>query len=111
MQHSIAARRYSSQPRRLSTPERTVVILLVATVVLATVISSLGGQPTVETVSVKVRGGDTLWALAQKHPAPGLDTARTADLIAELNGLETSSLATGVTLRVPANNDAELAMR
>jgi len=66
----------------------------------------------IETVSVRVESGDTLWGIASSCKVGGLDTARTADLIAELNGLKDPALIAGTTIRVPANSQqASLAMR
>jgi len=111
MQQSIAAARHSSSVRSLTGTEKILMALLTFTLIAATVISSAGASNPVDTVSVKVRGGDTLWGLAQSYPAPGLDTARTADLIAELNGLETSALRAGATIHVPAVLGSSVAMR
>jgi len=53
------------------------------------------------TVSVDPNG--SLWQLAQTHPVGGLDTAATVELIRAENGLESSVLLVGQTLRVPGS--------
>jgi len=61
------------------------------------------GPSTQPTQQVQVQAGQTLWAIAQAHPIPGLTTAQTAEAISQSNGLSRSMLSVGQTLRVPAS--------
>jgi len=93
--------------------EKACLILILLALVGAAVASS--HQPVasdIETTSVRVESGDSLWGIASSCKVEGLDTARTADLIAELNGLNNPALVAGTTIRVPASSQqASLAMR
>lgn len=56
--------------------------------------------------SVSVGDSGTLWQLAQQHSVPGLSTAETVELIRLENGLASSIVYAGQTLRVPATSNA-----
>lgn len=111
MQPTATAVHRSTRARTLTHAEKALVGLLMGALVVAIVAQASGGSSAVDTTRIRVREGDTLWSLAANHPAHGLDTARTADLIAELNGLDSSALAAGTTLKVPSATDSSLAMR
>ena len=50
---------------------------------------------------VEVRGGDSLWAIAEAHSIDGLSTQQTSDVIREVNDLASGALVPGMTLLVP----------
>lgn len=52
---------------------------------------------------VVVTAGSSLWSLASAHPAPGLDTAATSDLIGAWNHVDAGTLKPGQVLLVPAS--------
>lgn len=80
--------------------------MVVAVTVAIVVITLLAGGAThrssaLLTRTVRVGAADTLWSIAQSNPVPGQGTAATVEQIRALNGLRTSALAQGVTVRVP----------
>ena len=85
----------------LSRTERVLLVLL-AIALVACALASRGIAPAdVPTTHVRVAPGDTLWSIAAQNAAPGLTTAQTADLIAKLNDLESSTLVAGAEIDVP----------
>lgn len=68
------------------------------------VAGALGGErgaiPTART-SYVVRGGDTLWSIAERL-APGRDPRPIVDAISAANGVDAGALVPGQTLLVPA---------
>jgi Tfp pilus assembly protein FimV len=50
----------------------------------------------------QVQSGDTLWELAEEIAASDVDVREVIAAIKRMNGLETSALATGQTLLIPA---------
>jgi hypothetical protein len=119
MSNTIAvptARRSTSKTGRTRRLDRTeyAILSVTAAVLLITAMAPLAGGPRADltTETVRISSGDTLWSIASAHPVPGLDTAATVDLIAELNGLDGFTLVAGDTVLVPANAvDANLTMR
>ena len=95
--------RRTSRARRLTRIERAI-LSVTAALLLLTAITPLAGRtsPSVPTETVRISSGDTLWSIASAHPATGLDTAGTVDLIAELNHLDGFVLVAGDTVLVPA---------
>lgn len=51
---------------------------------------------------VTVAAGDSLWSLAESHPAAGLSTDDLVQVIQDHNGLERAGLTPGQVLLVPA---------
>jgi hypothetical protein len=98
--------------RGLTPTERVILAATMSALVVAAYASSVHSPGRVETGTVKVQRGDTLWSIAAAHPVAGLDTARTADLIAQINDLDGAALPESVTILVPhdARNDS-VAMR
>ncbi len=90
------------RPRGLSGPERAGLVFLAVALAICALASRPRTPDVVRTASVRVCAGDTLWGIAQANQVAGLTTAQTAQLIATLNGLGSSSLAPGRTLQVPA---------
>lgn len=78
-------------------------LIMIALLVAAVLVSKSPTVETATTVSVSVRPGDTLWSLAKAHPVPGLDTAQSAQVIAELNEVAGSTLIAGSVIHVPAS--------
>lgn len=99
--------------RQTNAIEHAVVAAAVVVLVLSVLSSGTTRPSSVQTQLVTLESGDTLWALAASHPVRGLDTAQTAELIAELNGLTAGSLrqGSGVLVPVPSQPANALAMR
>lgn len=79
-----------------------VVVTLAALAALAVRAGASGPQDMPRTRTVAVATGDTLWAIAREHPAPGLGTAETVEAIKRMNRLADSRLTPGDELVVPA---------
>lgn len=108
---SIRARDIRSRARRRGQTVETLIALASVAGLLAGALCSGTPDPNVEaTRQVVVESGDSLWALALEHPMQGLSTAQTADLIAEVNHLPSSTLRPGDMLTVPVAPDASLAV-
>jgi LysM repeat protein len=79
-------------------------MLLVAFVVTFLLVGGAGadaGTPPVPAQQYVVEGGDTLWAVAAKHTAPGGDVRVVISRIMEATGLGNSSLRPGQVLLIP----------
>ncbi|HLV89672.1 MAG: LysM peptidoglycan-binding domain-containing protein [Acidimicrobiales bacterium] len=79
-------------------------LLLVAVVAAFLLIGGAGadaGTPPVPPVEHVVRSGDTLWAIAAEHTAPGGDVRVTIDAIMRTTGMANSSLRPGQVLLIP----------
>ncbi|TLM98353.1 MAG: LysM peptidoglycan-binding domain-containing protein, partial [Actinobacteria bacterium] len=105
--------RRGSRPTGLSALERAAVAAVVAGLAVAVWIAAAPTGATPDATStVRVDSGDTLWMIAESHPAPGLTTAENVELIISLNGLRGSALAAGAHLKVAADAPKRaLAMR
>ena len=90
-------------PRYLTAPSRALVIISTFVVALVLLLASsvMAAGPEPETVDYRVRSGDTLWTIAEEV-APDDDTRGVISEIRHLNGLESSLIAPGDTLIVPA---------
>ncbi len=102
-----------SATMRLSAVEWLTLIAVAGLLVGAVLLGAGKSHEVSATTPVRVQGGDTLWSLASEHPVKGLSTAQTADLIAEVNGLDGAHvLQAGSMISVPVERDARaLAMR
>ncbi len=92
------------------------VVVLLATVVLALLLllarslearaddatGAAGGATESATVEHRVRSGDTLWAIASEHVAPGDDVRVLIEDIRTVNGLTSSVIRPGQVLVIPA---------
>lgn len=109
---SAAARRTSRGVRdqRRNLIEVGVLLLIVVLLIAGAVTTSRPRAVSVTSSRVQVQAGDTLWTLAAKHPIPGLDTARTADEIARLNGMKTAQVSPGDSILVPSQAAPSVAM-
>jgi LysM repeat protein len=87
--------------RGMSGAERLALILLACALVVCALASRSHAPEADDTTRVRVVAGDTLWAIAEQNRPDGLSTAQTADLIAQLNGLTTSTLMPGRVLAIP----------
>lgn len=58
---------------------------------------------TVETTSVAVSAGDSLWSIAAEHGVDGLSTQDVVEVIRELNEFEQGTLQPGMELVVPVS--------
>jgi LysM repeat protein len=88
--------------RSLSTAEKLALILLAGVLVVCALASRSETPGAESTTSVRVVAGDTLWTIAEQNRVAELSTAQTVDLIAQLNGLDTSMLTPGRVLEIPA---------
>jgi LysM repeat protein len=101
-----SARTIEEAPLRLTVRGRRV--LAVLGLVVAAVLGSVLGlafpsepaAPT-EVATVVVSPGESLWAIAAEHTAPGADVRVMIDQIMELNSLATSTVVAGQALTVP----------
>ncbi len=97
-------------PRRALTPiEVVILVAMIAALALSLVApmrrsARLVSEARTDTFRVEV--GDTLWDIARRHPIPGLSTAKTVAFIRGANGLDSSDLAPGAVLIVPASATA-----
>ena len=55
----------------------------------------------VQTETVSVKSGDSLWSLAAQHGVTGVSTADVAHHIQKINGLSDTTLKPGEVLKVP----------
>jgi LysM repeat protein len=79
-------------------------VLLMAVVAVFLLLSGrvAASTPTLEPVSYRVQGGDTLWAIAGTVAGPSDDVRSMIGRIKELNGLSGSSIQQGQVLLLPA---------
>ena len=114
MNHAPRARTTAKAARSGLTPaEIAIVSFLILLLMAAVLLTGQGVGDPVSTTRVKVRPGDTLWALAARFPVEGRTTEQTADLLIRINGLDGSTIIAGQTLEVPAHaaRDSLLALR
>ena len=83
-----------------------VAIVFAAILVCGGAFSSSGNldASSLEHITVSVEPGESLWSIAEDHPVAGLDASRAVELIREWNGLDSSTLHTGMELLVPTAN-------
>ncbi|MDO8986798.1 MAG: LysM peptidoglycan-binding domain-containing protein, partial [Coriobacteriia bacterium] len=62
------------------------------------------------TFTVKVQARQTLWSLATENPVQGASTSETVELIKVANGMTSSVLFVGQTIRVPCGQNDLTAM-
>ena len=98
-----ACRRGYRRSHRRSTMLESLGLALIAALLVGALFATSGGHLASQGLSVriKVNTGDTLWSIARRHPIPGLTTAQTADLIAQVNYHSGATLTPGATLDVP----------
>jgi len=107
-----ARRRSERRSNRLSVAEIAALVVVVALLLAAPVVSRSTLPRDTATTMLRVEQGDTVWTIAAAHPVSGLSTAQNADFIARLNDLDAGRLAAGTTLRVPsAAVSASVALR
>jgi nucleoid-associated protein YgaU len=79
------------------------VLVAAASIAVAWAGPLAGGSERLEPVAARsyvVRGGDTLWAIAERV-APGSDPRGVVDAIAEANAVDAGALVPGQTLVIP----------
>lgn len=107
MRTSTQSRSGDSRARR-DFQTRAIEYTVAALAVSALILSALGSGTTtptsIQTESVQLKSGDTLWELAARHPIAGLDTARTAEYIATVNHLAGAPLHEGADILVPSSS-------
>jgi len=89
------------------------VLALIALLLVVATFSTSGPRTQPPTLSrVEVQRGDTLWAIAAKHPVKGMTTAQVIDLLAETNDLQGGQIRPEETILVPTTAlDHRLASR
>jgi len=80
-----------------------VACMLVAAAVGATFRTPATTRP-LSTTTVRVEQNQTLWDIARHHRLDGATTAQTVQQIRVINGLDTSAVAVGQILEVPADH-------
>jgi len=95
-------------PRYLTAPSRFLVIIstFVAALVLLLASSVMAAGPEPETANYRVRSGDTLWAVAEVVADDDADIRDVIAQIRDLNELDSSLIAPGQTLLVPAGGES-----
>lgn len=99
--HAAIARRRRMQVRRRRAALAGILVVMIATFLLAT--GPSGSAPAGSARApraVTVRDGDTLWGLAQRYAPAGVDPRAYVDLLEELNGLD-GAIASGMRVRLP----------
>lgn len=110
---TIAVRRmHSSQVRSANRSEAWILVVLALSIFLIAVTLAKPEPEDLATAPIRVETGDTLWSLAREHPARGLNTAETVELIRDLNSADTANLIVGSEILVPAHKSgAQLAAK
>jgi LysM repeat protein len=90
-------------PRYVTAPSRALVIIstIVVALVLLLASSVMAAGPEPDTVTYRVRSGDTLWAIAGSLEVGG-DIRGVVAEIRALNGLDDSVIVPGQWLELPA---------
>ncbi len=91
--------------RTASARALVIISTIVASLVLllATAVHALSTPAPTATVDVQVRGGDTLWSIAEEIAPEGADLRRIVSEIRELNDLPGALIHAGDVLHVPAD--------
>jgi LysM repeat protein len=121
MGNSVALHRQTNHRGNAARPTATrhtawveiAALVLIAALLLAGALYNSGSlRHDTPSTQVRVEHGETLWALASAHPVAGQSTEQTAELIAELNGLDSGTVVAGTVIRIPAgaNGDSGLAL-
>ena len=91
-------------PQQKTAPSRVLVIISTIVVALVLLLPSTGqADDLASTTSYVVRGGDSLWLIAETLTTPGDDVRETVAAIRDLNGFEGSVIIPGQRIRVPAS--------
>ena len=84
-------------------------LVIISTIVLAVVLllasAVYAGGGASATTEYRVRGGDTLWDIAAAEGPADADVRSTVKVIKRLNGLDSSLIQPGQTLRIPLPHD------
>lgn len=90
-------------PRYMTAPSRALVIIstIIVALVLLLASSVMAAGPEPDTVTYRVRSGDTLWAIAGDLEI-GSDIRAVVSEIRTLNGLDSSFIVPGQLLELPA---------
>lgn len=94
------------------TADVVLALLVVAALVVIAAASGVQAAAPAVTRTVVISSGETLWALAAANPVDGLSIEQTVELIVRMNALDSSQIAVGQQIMLPASADASaLAMR
>jgi hypothetical protein len=80
---------------------RNLLFALIAIIGLAWFVLSQANAPALETVTVTVAQGESLWSLAEELAPTNQDPREWIYEVTKLNGLESSDLTPGMRLTVP----------
>jgi Tfp pilus assembly protein FimV len=111
--HECSRRPAARADSRTATLE-VVALVIIAILLVAGILLSRSASVAAPDLSqrLKVRSGDSLWAVASSHPVDGLSTTQVVDLLAEANGLRGQALIPGEIILVPTTDlDSRLASR
>lgn len=91
-------------PRYMTAPSRALVIIstIIVALVLLLASSVMAAGPEPDTVTYRVRSGDTLWTIASDLEIGG-DVRGVVSEIREINGLDGSLIIPGQWLELPAD--------
>lgn len=90
---------------RLTPLEKLLLAAMIAVLFLAATWPLLNAERNpVGSTTIRVQAEDTLWSIAAAHGQDGVPTAQTVAEIRRLNGMTTSLVRAGSTLRVPSAN-------
>lgn len=101
MNESLSVGRGRTRERALQPTEIALVLMVLVLLFAAATLGGRQAEPEVRTATILVAPGDSLWSLAQSNPVPGLKEAETVELIRRLNGLSSSKLLAGSSIKVP----------
>ncbi len=102
--------RHHGRPQPAVHPAVAALLVVTATVLVASLALEPPAPGTSSWATVSVQQGGTLWGIARSHPVPGLSTAEIIELIRTENGLDSSRLYAGQSLRVPSTAAETMAL-
>lgn len=114
--HRVLPRSHEGRALTRAGGRSTVPVLLEVVLLIAILVALVAGvvmtsgriHAQVPTSRVFVESGQTLWAIAARHPVPGQTTEQTADMIAEINGVQGGRVIAGDAIAVPTQHGDQL---
>ncbi len=94
--------RHMTVPSRALVIVSTIVVLALALLLVLANGASAGGE--VETSDYRVRSGDTLWVIADRHAAADDDIRAVVEQIRRLNDLDSGIIQAGQVLAIPVRH-------
>ena len=90
--------------------EMATLIAIVVLLIVGVIVTSGRSHAQNPTSRVFVESGDTAWTIASRHPIPGQTTQQTAEQIAQINGLASTSLPARSAIKIPGTGQTESAL-